>query len=44
MKFTTLCKMTEKLDVCRAVMGKRYTRFPDRTTCLRKKWIMECGH
>lgn len=37
MKFTTLFKMDEKLDVCREVMGKRYTRFTGRTTCLRKK-------
>lgn len=36
-KFITFCKMTEKFDVCREVMGKRYTRFTDRSTSLRKK-------
>lgn len=46
MKFTTLCKMAEQLDLCREVMGKRHTRFTYRTTCLRKKvgngmWLLE---
>lgn len=46
MKFTTLCKMAVKLDVCREVMGNRYTRFTGRTTCMRKKadngmWSLE---
>lgn len=28
-KFTTLCKMAEKLDVCREVIGKSCIRFTD---------------
>lgn len=32
MKFTTLCKTAEKLDVCREVKGKRYSRFTEQHT------------
>lgn len=35
--------MAEKLDVCREVMGKRQTRFMDRTICLGKKKKVDNG-